>query len=145
MIVDAVLKLVRAATQLDIVRADIKADQLPPHHFMHLRVLDENGRQLGQGRSLAVLKAELGSQARGAFQALAALKSAHASLHTDWAADRNARQHGGRRGEVGDPEALDHIERQIENLAHLAHRAASAMIERTGRRASASSPSWRVR
>ena len=71
---DAVLKKVRAATQLDIQRADIKLDQLPVHHFMHLRVIDEHGRQLGQGRSLAALKAELGSQARGAFQALAALK-----------------------------------------------------------------------
>ncbi len=73
-LVDAVLKLVRAATQLDIVRNDIKADQLPPHLFMHLRVVDEHGRQLGQGRHLAALKAELGAQARGAFQALAALK-----------------------------------------------------------------------
>ena len=72
---DAVLKLVRAATQLDIVRNDLKADQLPAHLFMHLRVVDEHGRQLGQGRSLAALKAELGSQARGAFQALAALKA----------------------------------------------------------------------
>jgi len=71
---DAVLKKVRAATQLDIQRADIKLDQLPVHHFMHLRVIDENGRQLGQGRNLGALKAELGSQARGAFQALAALK-----------------------------------------------------------------------
>jgi ATP-dependent helicase HrpA len=75
-LVDAVLKLVRAATQLDIVRNDIKVDQLPPHLFMHLRVVDEHGRQLGQGRHLAALKAELGAQARGAFQALAALKAA---------------------------------------------------------------------
>jgi ATP-dependent helicase HrpA len=74
-VVDAVLKLVRAATQLDVVRNDIKVDQLPPHHFMHLRVVDEHGRQLGQGRHLAALKAELGAQARGAFQALAALKT----------------------------------------------------------------------
>ncbi|MGC4397224.1 ATP-dependent RNA helicase HrpA [Hydrogenophaga sp. T2] len=73
-LVDAVLKQVRAATQLDIVRNDIKVDQLPPHLFMHLRVVDEHGRQLGQGRHLAALKAELGAQARGAFQALAALK-----------------------------------------------------------------------
>ena len=72
--VDAVLKLVREATQLDIQRADLKADMLSPHHFMHLRVVDEHGRQLGQGRNLAALKAELGAQARGAFQALAALK-----------------------------------------------------------------------
>jgi len=75
-LVDAVLKQVRAATQLDIVRNDIKVDQLPPHLFMHLRVVDEHGRQLGQGRHLAALKAELGAQARGAFQALAALKVA---------------------------------------------------------------------
>jgi len=75
-LMDALLKKVRAATQLDIQRADIKPDMLPPHHFMHLRVVDEHGRQLGQGRSLAALKAELGTQARGAFQALAALKVA---------------------------------------------------------------------
>jgi ATP-dependent helicase HrpA len=37
-------------------------------------VVDEHGRQLGAGRSLAALKAELGGKARGAFQALAALK-----------------------------------------------------------------------
>ncbi|MDP1894110.1 MAG: ATP-dependent RNA helicase HrpA, partial [Hydrogenophaga sp.] len=73
-LMDALLKLVREATQLDIVRNDIKVDMLTPHHFMHLRVVDEHGRQLGQGRSLAALKAELGGQARGAFQALASLK-----------------------------------------------------------------------
>ncbi|MBA4264428.1 MAG: ATP-dependent helicase, partial [Comamonadaceae bacterium] len=73
-LMDALLKLVREATQLDIVRNDIKVDMLNAHHFMHLRVVDEHGRQLGQGRSLAALKAELGSQARGAFQALASLK-----------------------------------------------------------------------
>ena len=75
-LMDALLKKVRATTQLDIQRADIKPDMLPPHQFMHLRVVDEHGRQLGQGRSLAALKAELGAQARGAFQALAALKVA---------------------------------------------------------------------
>ncbi len=72
--IDAVLKRVRETTQLDIQRADLKADMLSAHHFMHLRVVDEHGRQLGQGRNLAALKAELGAQARGAFQALAALK-----------------------------------------------------------------------
>ncbi|MFM6986817.1 MAG: DUF3418 domain-containing protein, partial [Hydrogenophaga sp.] len=73
-LLDALLKLVREATQLDIVRNDIKMDMLAAHHFMHLRVVDEHGRQLGQGRNLGALKAELGSQARGAFQALAQLK-----------------------------------------------------------------------
>ncbi len=73
-LLDAVLKLVRVATSLDIVRADIKADMLSPHFFMNFRVVDEHGRQLGTGRNLGALKAELGAQARGAFQALAGLK-----------------------------------------------------------------------
>ena len=42
--------------------------------FMNFRVVDEHGRQLGMGRNLGALKAELGGQARSAFQALAALK-----------------------------------------------------------------------
>ncbi len=73
---DAVLKLVRAATSLDVVRADIKTDMLTPHCFMNLLVVDEHGRQLGMGRNLGALKAELGGKARGAFQALAGLKLA---------------------------------------------------------------------
>ncbi|MDP3337361.1 MAG: ATP-dependent RNA helicase HrpA [Rhodoferax sp.] len=73
-LLDAVLKLVRAATAVDVVRADIKADMLSPHFFMNFRVVDEHGRQLGQGRNLGALKAELGAKARGAFQALAGLK-----------------------------------------------------------------------
>ncbi|MEX1167892.1 MAG: DUF3418 domain-containing protein, partial [Hydrogenophaga sp.] len=73
-LMDALLKLVRDATSLDIVRNDIKVDMVQAHHFMHLRVVDEHGRQLGQGRNLGALKADLGGQARGAFQALASLK-----------------------------------------------------------------------
>ncbi|MGB4360408.1 MAG: ATP-dependent RNA helicase HrpA [Rhodoferax sp.] len=73
-LLDAVLKLVRAATAVDVVRADLKADMLSPHFFMNFRVVDEHGRQLGQGRNLGALKAELGAKARGAFQALAGLK-----------------------------------------------------------------------
>jgi len=47
---------------------------LSAHFFMNFKVVDEHGRQLGMGRNLGALKAELGSQARGAFQALAGLK-----------------------------------------------------------------------
>jgi ATP-dependent helicase HrpA len=71
-LMDALLKLVREATQLDIQRGDIKADMLRPHHLMYIRVVDEHGRQLGAGRSLAALKGELGAKARGAFQAIKA-------------------------------------------------------------------------
>ncbi|KKW67019.1 ATP-dependent helicase [Lampropedia cohaerens] len=67
---------VRGKTGLEIKATDFKTDMLSPHLFMNFRVVDEHGRQLGQGRNLAALKAELGQQARGAFQALAGLKLA---------------------------------------------------------------------
>jgi ATP-dependent helicase HrpA len=70
---DVLLKRVRDMTSIDVKRADFKLDMLPPHLFMNLRVVDEHGRQLGMGRNLGALKAELGAQARGAFQALAGL------------------------------------------------------------------------
>ena len=70
---DVLLKRVRDQTSIDVKRADFKLDMLPPHLFMNLLVVDEHGRQLGIGRNLGALKAELGSQARGAFQALAGL------------------------------------------------------------------------
>ena len=71
---DSLLKLVREQTSLDVKRADFKLDMVPAHLFMNLRVVDEHGRQLAMGRNLGALKAELGAQARGAFQALAGMK-----------------------------------------------------------------------
>ncbi|WP_422843006.1 ATP-dependent RNA helicase HrpA [Acidovorax sp. M2(2025)] len=71
---DTLLKQVRDETSLDVKRADFKLDMLSPHLFMNFRVVDEHGRQLGQGRNLGALKAEWGAKARGAFQALAGLK-----------------------------------------------------------------------
>ncbi|HEY1104224.1 MAG TPA: DUF3418 domain-containing protein, partial [Burkholderiaceae bacterium] len=79
---DALLKIVRAETSLDVKRADFKLDTLPPHLFMHFRVTDEHGRQLGSGRQLGALKAELGAKARGAFQALAGLAVPAAAAET---------------------------------------------------------------
>lgn len=73
---DALLKRVRDATSLDVKRTDFKLDMVPAHLFMNFRVVDEHGRQLGMGRNLGALKAQLGAQARGAFQALAGLKGA---------------------------------------------------------------------
>ena len=73
---DALLKVVRDATSLDVKRADFKLDMLSPHLFMNFRIVDEHGRQMGVGRNPGALKAELGAQARGAFQALAGRKGA---------------------------------------------------------------------
>ncbi|HVZ43251.1 MAG TPA: ATP-dependent RNA helicase HrpA [Ramlibacter sp.] len=72
---DALLKTVREATSLDVKRTDFKLDMVPAHLFMNFRVVDEHGRQLGMGRNLGALKAELGGKARGAFQALAGLRA----------------------------------------------------------------------
>ena len=71
---DAVVRLVREKTQLDVKAAEFKADMLSPHLLMNIKVVDETGRQLGMGRQVATLKANLGGKARGAFQALAQLK-----------------------------------------------------------------------
>ena len=72
-LLDALLKQVREATSLEVVRKDLKPDMLAAHLLMHFRVVDEHGRQLGSGRNLGALKAEWGGHARGAFQALAQL------------------------------------------------------------------------
>jgi len=82
-LVDALLKSVRDKTQLDVKRNDFKLEQLPQHLFMNFRVVDEHGRQLGTGRNLASLKAELGGQARSAFQALAVLRPGLPSVPVD--------------------------------------------------------------
>ena len=73
-LVEVLLRHVRERTQLAVQRNDFKREQLSPHLAMNVRIVDEHGRQLGTGRNLAVLKAELGGQARSAFQALAALQ-----------------------------------------------------------------------
>jgi len=78
-LVDAVLAQTRERTQLPLVRNDFKPEQLPPHLFMNLRVIDEHGRQLAMGRDVAALKAQWGGQARSAFQSLAALKLGQAA------------------------------------------------------------------
>ncbi|MBT9503212.1 MAG: ATP-dependent RNA helicase HrpA [Burkholderiaceae bacterium] len=73
-LLDVLLKAVRDRTQIAVQRNDFKVEQVPVHLFMNFLIVDEHGRQLGMGRNLAALKAELGSKARSAFQALAALK-----------------------------------------------------------------------
>jgi ATP-dependent helicase HrpA len=73
-LIDALLKQVRAKTELPVPRHDFKADQLGAHLIMNVRVVDEHGRQLAMARNVPSLKAEWGDKARGAFQALASLK-----------------------------------------------------------------------
>ncbi|MEO8525760.1 MAG: DUF3418 domain-containing protein, partial [Caldimonas sp.] len=73
-LVEALAADVRTRSGIEIKAADFKHEQLAPHLLMNLRVVDEHGRQLGESRQLAQLKAALGAQARSAFQALASLR-----------------------------------------------------------------------
>ncbi|MDE2048992.1 MAG: DUF3418 domain-containing protein, partial [Betaproteobacteria bacterium] len=73
-LLDALRAAVRHKTQLDLKASDFKLDALPAHLLFNLRVVAADGHQLGTGRSLARLRAELGEEARGAFQALAGLR-----------------------------------------------------------------------
>ncbi|OYU45858.1 MAG: ATP-dependent helicase, partial [Burkholderiales bacterium PBB4] len=114
-LVDAVLKLVREATSLDIVKADIKVDMLQAHFFMNFRVVDEHGRQLGQGRNLGALKAEWGKQARGAFQALAGLKLAQGASAS--AASAQPPASGQNLSKKSAPEAMDSAGAAPKNVA----------------------------
>ena len=93
-LMDVLLKAVRDKTQLDVKRVDFKLDMLSPHLFMNYRVVDEHGRQLGMGRNLPALKAELGALARGAFQALAALKAQEVVGGGEAVAEAGARSGG---------------------------------------------------
>jgi ATP-dependent helicase HrpA len=83
-LLDALAAHAAKRTGLPLRREDFKHEQLAPHLLMNLRVVDEHGRQLGESRRLAELKAALGAQARSAFQALAALRlPTHSSQGAD--------------------------------------------------------------
>jgi ATP-dependent helicase HrpA len=73
-LIDTLVADVKGLIGIEVKDADFKQEQLSPHLLMNLRIVDEHGRQLGESRHLAQLKAELGAQARSAFQALAALR-----------------------------------------------------------------------
>src|SRR4030095_9931005 len=71
-LLDALARHAHARPGRPLPRADSKHEQLPQHLLMNLRVVDEHGRQIGESRHLAGVKAGLGAQARTALHALAA-------------------------------------------------------------------------
>jgi ATP-dependent helicase HrpA len=87
-LIDALIADVRATTSVMCQPADFKQEALPAHLTMNFKIVDEHGRQLGMGRSLSQLRAELGVQAQQSFQTLAAKDAKVAEgLHeniTDW-------------------------------------------------------------
>ena len=74
-LMNSLLQQVREKTQLDLKPTDFKTETLQVHLLCHFQVVDEHQRMLAQGRNLGSLKAQLSTQARGAFQALASIKT----------------------------------------------------------------------
>ena len=70
-LLDALRELVRRDCGLDVLPEQFRADALDAHLLFNVRVVDAQGRQLGMGRNLARLRAELGGAAREAFQSAA--------------------------------------------------------------------------
>lgn len=75
-LLDALMADARELTGVMLKSSDFKLEVLPAHLSMNFKVIDEHGRQLGMGRNLAQLRAELGQQAQRTFQQLAAKSGA---------------------------------------------------------------------
>jgi len=114
-IVAALVRDLREELGVNCAPADFKLESLPAHLIMNLKVIDEQGRQLGMGRNLAQLRAELGQQARERFRASAAAAPAVPSVQAqplhDWdCADLPGQCEIRRDGQVliGYPALVDH-------------------------------------
>ncbi|WP_194724802.1 ATP-dependent RNA helicase HrpA [Noviherbaspirillum malthae] len=70
-LIDMLIADVREQTGITVKTTDFKLETLPAHHFMNFKIIDEHGRQLEMGRTLANLQAEFGGQARESFQRIA--------------------------------------------------------------------------
>lgn len=68
---EALARDIRENTGVPCQVTDFKFEQLPPHLIMNFKVLDEHGRQLGMGRNLSQLRAELGDAAQETFREVA--------------------------------------------------------------------------
>ncbi|WP_374624729.1 ATP-dependent RNA helicase HrpA [Pandoraea sp.] len=75
-LLDALMADAREQTGVMLATGDFKREMLPAHLSMNFKVIDEHGRQLGMGRNLAQLRAELGQQAQRTFQQIAAKSGA---------------------------------------------------------------------
>ncbi|WP_338765651.1 ATP-dependent RNA helicase HrpA [Massilia sp. METH4] len=102
-LVDAIIADIREQVTITVLTSDFKPEQLPAHHFMNFKVIDEHGRQLDMGRNLATLQAEYGAQARQSFQKMAenAPPASSASLaQLGTARSEKGARHGGIAAEV---------------------------------------------
>jgi ATP-dependent helicase HrpA len=93
----ALARYVRETAGLDVPLDSFRPDSAPPHLQMNFRVVDDDGRQLGMGRSLAALKAEFSGRTEALLQ-----EDVGAERHTGWT--------------MGDLEEMMEIERGGQTL-----------------------------
>ena len=70
-LLDVLIEDVREHAGVVCQRADFKLETLPAHLTMNFKVVDDTGRQLGMGRNLAQLRAELGEEVQASFRTAA--------------------------------------------------------------------------
>jgi len=80
---EAIIRYAREELNLVLPPDAFRPELLPAHLSMNFLVVDEHGRQLAMGRSLAALRAELGEQAGEQFSAIAQPKAALSGI-TSW-------------------------------------------------------------
>jgi ATP-dependent helicase HrpA len=73
----AIARYARRELNLTIPLDAFRSEMLSAHLSMHFRIVDEHGRQLGTGRNLAQLRAELGQKAGEQFAELARADTPH--------------------------------------------------------------------
>ncbi len=69
---DSLAAFLKRATGVEVPREAWRPEALPPHLSLNIRVLDDQGNVLGEGRDLAALRARLTQAARQAVQQSAA-------------------------------------------------------------------------
>ncbi|UXI67211.1 ATP-dependent RNA helicase HrpA [Tahibacter amnicola] len=67
----ALAAYLKRVTGVEVTSADFDGIALPPHLSMHLRVYDDNGRTLAEGRDLALIQSNWSGAARAAFSRVA--------------------------------------------------------------------------
>src|SRR6185295_17177706 len=76
---DALRRYLREQFNLEVPLDAFRPDSAPPHLHMNFRVLDDDGRQLGMGRTLAELKRQLGGETEAILEQEQELEK-----HTGW-------------------------------------------------------------
>ncbi len=98
---ESIARYARRELNLAVPLDGFRPEALPVHLTMNIRVMDEHGRQLGMGRNLAQLRAELGREAGERF-AEAVKEETPAQTFTDWS--------------FGDLEEIMEIRRRAQTL-----------------------------